>query len=75
MSKSMKYRAVLVKNGGTTCAATWFTAADNTEAIRKAKHWMGLNAIPSETWLQISLNGISIHNWRRVDTSRSEQRR
>lgn len=61
MNSPMKYQVALVSDVGTTYVSTSLIAADNAEAITKAKHWMRFfNVAANQAWLQVSLNGIGI---------------
>ena len=66
MSVQMKYEVALVKDGGaTTYGSTEFMAANNLEAIEKAKDWTAtFTPVAGDTWLQINLNGIGIRRLR-----------
>ena len=66
MNKRMKYQIALLKGGGIIAyEATALFAADNSEAIDKAKDWTAsLNFIAKDAWLQINLNGVAIRSLR-----------
>ena len=66
MNRRMKYQIALLKGGGTiTYEATALFAADNSEAMDKAKDWTAsLNSIAEDAWLQINLNGVGIRSLR-----------
>jgi hypothetical protein len=65
MNKPMEYQAVLLKDGDTTYESTGLIAADNAEAIKKAKDWTAsFDFVAEDAWLQISLNGIGIRSLR-----------
>jgi hypothetical protein len=66
MSVHMEYHAVLLKgDGATTYESTEFLAADNLEAIEKAKNWTtGFKPIAEDAWLQITLHGVGIRSLR-----------
>jgi hypothetical protein len=62
----MKYQIALLKDGGTTAyGSTAIFAADNSEAMDKAKIWMAsFHPVAADAWLQINLNGVSIRSLR-----------
>jgi len=66
MNRRMKYQIVLLRGGGTIAyEATALFAADNSEAIDKAKNWTtSRNSIAEDAWLQINLNGVAIRSLR-----------
>jgi hypothetical protein len=66
MSVHVKYQALLLKGDGeATYETTEFLAADNLEAIEKAKNWTsGFKPIAEDAWLQITLYGVGIRSLR-----------
>jgi hypothetical protein len=66
MNRLMKYQAALLKGGGTiTYESTALFAADNSEAIEKAKRWTAsFDSVAEDAWLQINLNGVGIRSLR-----------
>jgi hypothetical protein len=66
MNRLMKYEVALLKDGGIiTYESSALFAADNSEAIEKAKHWTAsFDSIAEDAWLQINLNGVGIRSLR-----------
>jgi hypothetical protein len=66
MNTPMEYQVALLKDGSDTIyASTGLIAADNAEAIKKAKEWTAsFNFVAEDAWLQINLNGIGIRSLR-----------
>jgi hypothetical protein len=66
MNRRMEYQIALLKGGGTIAyETTALLAADNSEAIEKAKDWTAsLSSIAGDAWLQINLNGVAIRSLR-----------
>jgi len=62
----MKYQIALLKDGGTIAyGSTALFAADNSEAIERAKNWTAsFHSIAKDAWLQINLNGVGIRRLR-----------
>jgi hypothetical protein len=66
MSNRLEYHVDLLQDDGATIyGSTALLAANNVEAIEKAKHWAASLARAAEgAWLQINLNGIGIQTLR-----------
>jgi hypothetical protein len=66
MNRRMKYQVALLKDGDTiTYESAALFAADNFEAIEKAKNWTtSFDSIAEDAWLQINLNGVGIRSLR-----------
>ncbi len=66
MNTSLEYQVALLKDGGLeTYESTGVIAADNSEAMEKAKAWTSsFTFIAADAWLQIALNGIGIYSLR-----------
>ena len=66
MNKRMKYQVALLKDGGIVAyESTALFAADNSEAIERAKHWTAsFDSVAKDAWLQINLNGVGIRSLR-----------
>ena len=58
----MEYQITLLKGDGTeTDESTALLAANNIEALDKAKLWVAsVGCVAEDAWLQINLNGMGI---------------
>jgi hypothetical protein len=66
MSTRMEYQVALFNSEGTeTYESTALFAADNFEAIEKAKRWTAsIGSVAKDAWLQINLGGMGIKSLR-----------
>jgi hypothetical protein len=62
MNTRMEYQVALFKGDGTEAyESIALLAADNLEAVEKAKRWIAsVGCIAEDAWLQINLNGMGI---------------
>jgi hypothetical protein len=66
MSVPMEYQiALMTDDGSKTYNSTALIAANNLEALEKAKCWIAsVGTVAEDAWLQINLNGMGIKSLR-----------